>query len=589
MSFESFLEKITTFHTFDNVLVCEASFAGLRATVIQKKGDSLTIGQEVASSQFALDDAVAEVVEQIRKKGWKGEHAILVMPAVCLSVMELNVPPASKLPVSQLAETMQWEFEPAYNQHQRVMMIGHLLQMQGLLSEEDVNEIAAQQATLANAKGSAAVYKLFGELAKEIAGLKQADLANCLARQKWFQSEDDGVKCGWHVLAQHPMASDGLYRWVAAGMSQSVLREWQAVLSKHGVKLESCYPLAGGGLVQKFDVKQAERKKAQQASCLIELHQCMLAGAVISHGEPAQIQALPVGASKLLEQINELYHSLDVERQLPLKIIDSLSEQPEQTKQIADDLGNILGRSVEADFMRKDKVSIPMRNAAMHFLGVKQVGYVEAVSAHEPLPPVMQRFEVRAVLMFMAIMAVIAFCEFSFLASSFYIQSRSALIAKDVDNIRSTIKQIQEETKKVNALKADFNKKEAEKKHADTLVALVSKELPRRNQNITKLLNALQKTVTDDVVIEKVKEDTILGFKLSAWSLTEQAAQEFVKYFQIAIHEDGYKVKDMTVTEETGRLGLVGYAVTFSITQLNDDEWLLRKQTVNQPMTFLTR
>lgn len=584
MSFESFLENITIFNTIDNVLVCEASFTGLRATVIQKKGDSLTIGQEVSSKQFALDDAVTEVVEQIRKKGWKGEHAILVSPAVCLTVMELNVPPTSKLPVSQLAETVQWEFEPAYNQHQRVMMIGQLLQAQGLLNATEVHDIATQQAALSNTKGNATAYKMFGELAKDMVGLKQADLANCLARQKWFQSEDDGVKCGWHALKAHPMANDGLYRWIVSGISLSVLREWQAVLSKHGFKLEACYPLAGGGQVEKVNDKKSPLNQSKKTTCVIELHQGVLAGVVINNSEPSQIQTVPVIEHQLLEQVNELYHALDVQGQLPLRLIDTVSDQPEQTKQIADDLGHILGRKVEADFKRADKVSMAMRNAAMHFLDVKQTGYVEAVSAHEPKPPVMQRFEVRAILTVMALIAAILLSEVLLFGSAFYFKYRTALISDDVATIRSTIKRVQEEVKKVDTLKSEIKQIKAKEKHADTLITLVSDELPQRNQSLDKLFSALQKTVTDDVVIEQVTEDTILGFKLDAWSLTEQAAQEFVKYFQIAIHEDGYKVKDMTVTEETGRLGLIGYALTFTITQLDDDEWQLRKRVGNRQL-----
>ncbi len=60
---------------------------------------------------------------------------------------------------------------------------------------------------------------------------------------------------------------------------------------------------------------------------------------------------------------------------------------------------------------------------------------------------------------------------------------------------------------------------------------------------------------------------------MNAWSINEKSAQEFIKSLQIAIHPLGYKLKDITVTEQTGRLGLLGYAVNFNMTSLNDEAW----------------
>ncbi|MGJ8619822.1 MAG: hypothetical protein ACSHWN_05775 [Methylophilaceae bacterium] len=588
MSFESFLEKITTFHNIDNVLVCEASFSGLRATAVNKKGENLTTGQEVSSDQFELGDAVTELVDKARQKGWKGEHAILVTPAVSMAVLDLAIPPANKLPVQQLAETMQWEVEPAFNQHQRVMLIGQLLQFYGHLNTDELEEVLEQQATLANAKGSAAVYKVFGELAKEMFGLSQADLANCLSRQKWFVSENEGLKCGWHALNLQPMQKEAVYKWLVAGMNQGLLREWQAAFSKHAIKLEACYPLVAGGVTEKETAdKRKEPKIVDEQRLLLELHQGVIAGVVLDNGEPLQIQTMSCHASTFLSHASELYHELGAELNQSITLIDSLSANEDSAKQNITDLSNIIGREIEADYKLSAKVSIAMRNAAFHFLNVSKLGHVESVSTDEPLAPVMQRIEVRAVLAAMALIAIILLSETSLFLRQFYIEAKSASIAEDVGSIRSTIQRIKDETKKVDVLKAEIKDTEAEKKQADTLVQLVSKELPARNERLSEVLNALEKTVTEDVVIEKISEDTILGFKISAWSLSEQAAQEFVKFFQIETHAMGYQVKDMTVTEETGRLGLIGYALNFSMTRLNDKDWLIRKQLGNRPLSSL--
>lgn len=588
MSFESFLEKITTFNTIDHVLVCEASFSGLHATAVNKKGDNLTVAQEVVSTQFELSDAVADVMEQLRQKGWKGQHVVLVTPAVCLTVLDLNIPTNNKLPIIQMADSMQWEMEPAFNQHQRVMLIGQLLQFYGHLNAAELEEVLHKQTELANAKGSAAVYKVFGELAREMFGVKQADLANCLKRQKWFVSESEGVKCGWRALKHQPLQADGVYKWLVAGMNQGLLREWQATFAKYGAQLEACYPLVGSGVTPKSVGKQrVEPAVNAEQHMQLELHHGVIAGVALEHGDPRQIQTMSCSQDTLLTHAAELYQLLGADQMQSITLIDSLSTTTEQAEQHKDDLTNILGCTISKYDKPSEKVSVAMRNAALHFLNASQLGTVVSVSAHEPLPPVMQRFAVRAVLAVMALLAVIVLSETGLYISQFYIQAKSNSIAADVGKIKDSIKRIQDEIKKVDTLKAEIKQKELEKKQADTIVQLVSKELPQRNDHLLQIFKALEETVTEDLVMEKISEDTILGFKLSAWSLSEQSAQEFVKYFQIAIHPLGFQVKDMTITEETGRLGLIGYALNFSITLLNDKEWHLRKQLGNRPISSL--
>lgn len=138
MSFESFLEKVTTPPSPENVLIVKAGFNELQGIVVDKKGEKLVAGHEAKSKLFDLDEALTEVVEKVRKAGWKGQHAIMVNPAVCMTILELNIPVKNKLQPQQIGETMQWEAEPVYNQHKSLLVIGHLLQLAGHLNETQV-------------------------------------------------------------------------------------------------------------------------------------------------------------------------------------------------------------------------------------------------------------------------------------------------------------------------------------------------------------------------------------------------------------------------------------------------------------------
>jgi hypothetical protein len=120
--------------------------------------------------------------------------------------------------------------------------------------------------------------------------------------------------------------------------------------------------------------------------------------------------------------------------------------------------------------------------------------------------------------------------------------------------------------------------KQEEIKDINRSVKLISEDLPKRNQTLNNFLVELNRTVNEDVVIDRINEDTIYGFSVSAWAINEKSAQEFVKNFQIAVHDLGYKLKDITVTEQTGRLGLLGSAVNFNATTLSDEMWKNAKQ-----------
>ena len=82
-------------------------------------------------------------------------------------------------------------------------------------------------------------------------------------------------------------------------------------------------------------------------------------------------------------------------------------------------------------------------------------------------------------------------------------------------------------------------------------------------------------------MIDRIAEDPIYGFTINAWSLNEKSAQEFIKVFQVAVHPLGYKLKDITVATQTGRLGLLGYSINFNATALDEAAWNANRQIKN--------
>jgi hypothetical protein len=578
MSFESFLEKITTPASPDSVLVCEASFTGLRAFIVDKKGDKLTVSHETNSTLIDLNEAVNEVAQKVRQLGWKGQHAIVVSPAVCLTVLDLKLPAKNKLQVQQIAETIQWEFEPAFNEYKSVLTIGQVLQVQGLLNASQVDEVLQQQNAIIDSKSNTVEYKRFGELVLAAGFMKKKQLDDALIRQRWFVGEGDSMKCGWHALTWQPFAEIGDFKWLVAGVRQDLLREWQAAFSKCEVKLEAIYPVAGGvANALNDDAEDAHQGLAQSQKVLLEVHNGVMCAVAVSNDSPMKIQTMPCTADTLLGGINELLSGIGDADDVPILLIDCLSESQQASEQLTIDIQNILTRPVRRLATIPGKISLPMRNATRHFMRVKEAGHVEGVSVHEPLPAVMQRFSTRSVLATVLVFALIALAELGVFSSGLFIEHKIAAISEDVGKIRSEVKRINTKISTIKTLQQEIQKKEADKKNSTTMITLLTKELPERNQTLTLLMDKLQLSVTEDVVINSIKENTMLGFDIRAWTLSDQAAQTFVKNFQLAINSMNFSVKNLTVSEETGRLGLLGYSVNFSITQHSETEWNRRR------------
>lgn len=579
MSFESFLEKITTPASPESMLVVKADFNGLQGAVIDKKGDKLVIGHEASSVLFDLNDALAEVVAKVKQSGWKGQHAIMVSPAVCMTILDLNIPVKNKLEPRQIAETIQWELEPVYNQHKTILVVGQLLQLAGYLNAEQVAEVLQRQNELINSKASAVVYKRFGEIAIEAGFLKKKQVDDALGRQQWFMSEGDALKCGWHPLGTQLASDANEYKWITSGVSQDVLRAWQAAFSQHELKLEAMYPIAGGGVGKITDpTDKVEPVIKDSDEILLELHHGMMTASVLESEVPIQMQSMPCSDDVVLANVAELIAALGKKEDVSVSLIDGMSGTPQQAEQLEADIQTILDRTVDRVITPAGKINLSMRNAVRKFFRVKEASYVEGVSAYEPLPPVMQRFSVRTVLAGLLIIGLIALSEMGLLASNLWNEQKIAAISEDVGRIRGEVKRISKKVSTVKKLQASIQKKQTEKNNVTTMISLLTKELPERNQTLSQLMARLQETVTDDVVINSITEDTLLGFNFNAWALSDQAAQSFVKSLQLAIHPLKYRVKNLTVNENTGRLGLIGYSVNFSITQSSEAELAERRK-----------
>ncbi|MDZ4212983.1 MAG: hypothetical protein U1C59_14840 [Methylotenera sp.] len=586
MRLNDLVEKLPFLQRVNSVLVCEVDHAGLRAAVVNRHGDEVINTLEASSALPDFNAAVAEVVKHVREQGWVGKHAILLTPAVLLAMLDLPIPQKNKLAPAEVAEKIDWELEPLITQHLSTLALGRLLVALGFMTADHVDDVISQQSYSNNTHhvdpNKTYTYKRFGEVAIEMGYINQAQLQKCLDIQSWFQSTGDEVKCGWSaqgLLASDDTGSANMYQWLASGVNQSLLRQWQAAFTAHQIKLEYLYPLAGCAASMP-DLANKDLKH----QLLLEVYESVIAGVHIAGNRIVSLHIQPGTLQDTLANIAETYHSLEAAELDAVWLVDSVSNNEVEASKLHSNLEAVVSLPIKALNRPTHLVSVGMLGAARHMFKMKGAHYVAGVPVSNPQPGLLQRLEVRAFLAGLALLLTIGLAEVVLQVRQSLIESENERVSKDLKVIDDAIARVQAKVDEVKKLKGSIKDLQAEQKETQAAANLLSADLPKRNQTVISFLSALDRSISDDVVIDRIAEDPIYGFTINAWSLNDKSAQEFVKTLQVAVHPLGYKLKDVTVSSQTGRLGLMGSSVSFSATSLDDKAWATGKSSPNKAL-----
>lgn len=589
MRLNDLVENLPFLNRVNTVLVCEVGHLGLQATVVQRHGDQLTISHVAHSDALDFTTAVAEVVTQVRQQGWVGKHALLLTPAVLQSLIDLPIPPKNKLASQQITDQVRWELEPLLAQHHSTYSsIGRILVAHGYITEEQVDDVLSQQNHYAGGVDmrSAKEFsnKRFGEIVVELGYLEQGQLNKCLVKQAWLLASGDAVQCGWSAQGKSQNVEMGAtqYQWLASAVNQSLLRQWQAAFSAQNVKLEALYPLSANavGMIALED-------KSKKHQLMIEIHDHLLTGQHLIGQQLCQLHTLPNKPGQTLDSCNEIYQLLANSEIDTIWLADSSSRNEMEASQLLKNLSQVLMQPVKSVDKPSETISAGTLGVARHFMNMQGSSAIAGVPVEEPLPPLLQRTEIRAMLASMGLLLGLGAAELFLQVRHSLIDYENEKISVDLKKIETAISRVQVKADTVKKLKEEIKNNQEDKKEISAALDLLSKDLPKRNQTVHGFLNELGKAVSDDVVIDRIAEDPVFGFAVSAWALNEKSAQEFINLFQLAVHPLGFRLKDITVASQTGRLGLLGYSINFNATMLTDEVWSTAKQSTNQANPLL--
>lgn len=596
---------IRSFGKPSSLLVCEADGLSLRGAVLTRTGGEVTVQYSAQSKLPGMEEAVNEVVEQLRARGWRGRKAVLLTPSVVPSLLELPVDPAKPRPVEQMEELVRWEMEPLLMQHASNWSIGRILVGMGYLTEEQMRGVAEAQQGRGRPDNSVEVYtyRRFGDFAVELGYVTRQQVDECLVREEWLKAEGEDLACGW--LPQDATQGDGYgHRWIGCAVSRTLMTRWVSVFAENKVKLQAMYPLAacaaaslGSGNTQEPHTATAAgtngvasfHMQSESLWMMLESHDSLVTATSMQRDTASGFHMQPSSPAGSLEACLEAYHALTPPEPGALWLASASTD--ESTGALAAQLREVLGRDVcvlpALEGEGGGIVTPSMLGAAHHAMGLSSAGLCCDVPVGGPRKPPMQRVEIRAVVAGLVLAVLIGGAELALQVRQDLALEKKARIDKEAAALDASIASINAETDRIKKLQDRLKAKRDEISLAEARMKFFGQELPQRAALAQSLLAMLEQSVTEEVVIDRIEEIVVSptaarpasrpvtsggatppppgGFRLNAWALNETAAQQFVQAVKGAMRPWGMDVVEVAVIAQTGRLGLHGNAVTLRI------------------------
>lgn len=572
------------------LLVCETDGFSLRGSVLVRNGNSITVSHHAYAETADMSEAVVDVVNQIKAKGWHGGNAILLSPAVLSTLLELPVNPKKPRSIDQMMELIRWEVEPLLMQHTTRWSVGHLLVGQGYMTAEQAEAVMDLQQGKANQAGGVELaekfsFRRFGDLAEELGYVRRSQLSSCLAGQEWLKSDDELIECGWS--GQGEVADvPGMFNWLVTSVNQGLLQRWTDVFAKQGVNLKAMYPLMG--------CSACLVTEKNTDAVLIEARNGLAFAMSLKQGKVAAQHNHIDHEANAFHSIIESYHALSPASNDSVWLASYIAH----SNSILTDVKAAIETEVFSIDMAPigDLASAGMVGAARQQWKLSGSERSVSVRLGGPLPPLMQRLEVRAITLVASLLLLILISELGLMWHRDQVETAKADVDQRWQSIDSAIKQIDYKISQIEKNKKELVEQEKAQHRISSLVDFYTSDLPERRALIKGMLGILQSSTPDDVVIisldefgkrvpvqnapivpdsKKDKRLEVENFNIQAWALSEAGAQSYIQQIKDALQPWGMEVRDTVVQVGIGPLNMDGFTVAFRMVKLVEPDSLI--------------
>ena len=525
---------------------------------------------QAASSSSAIDTntAIADILQQIKAQGINKppKQAILLSNSAISAVIHLPVSPEKPRTPEQMRELVRWELEPLFAHQNERWQLGALLMGRGYLTSEQRSEIMSEVLSR-NVAANNRMSVRFGEMAQKLDYATRAQVEECLSLQESLVQYDDDIECGWAPLRKPD--NDDLddeqprFPWLATGMADGQRRTWVNACRKNDLflgwiypSLGAAFPLASKGLnrdVMLLDIQQEQfalLRGGREGLQTLRIESCR-------DGKPTSDQIIGLCTEELVPDLEHII--LNAPRSLFETTAQPLANAAQ--KEVIPFSDEVLGDGY-SQFGISTVQAAGLLTVADHALGRTRPDTHARIQAQPPKPPLWKRKEIYPYAAAAMVLFGLLINDLSMRYSKISNQHRLEQLETEFSQKMRIKKAAMDNTSKAQNLSskvADIKKRlEETSKEYQALNRLVD-----RQQLIPGLLNSLQKSITDEVVIDQVsqKPQQENHFYISGWALSDTAAQLFVNNLGRDMKPWKIRVQDSRVQSKQVRMGLRGYKV----------------------------
>lgn len=566
------------------------SFDGyvLHGAVVDKPGDNPVIAAIGHSANLNRQNAIGEVLKQLKNAGIKKipKIAVLATPEAITGIVDIPVDPEKPKANAQMQELVRWEIEPQISEYVQKWSMENFLLHLGYLSNEDAQAVHAE---LLQRRGTGRQLIRFEEVAVDMNYLNRDQLNQAFVAQERMMALEGDMHCAWspqsYRINDYDEEKENL--WYATALPDAIRHQWFQFFAKHKISLKHIYPLAGLSQAA-IPAQHAEHQQQGEEYLLLELYKERLIGfyfngnALVDTRQwgiaPGQIGDIAVDALLTMQRPSTKQIYCTAYGGDSLALAELLSDEAKMHVQ-ALPIPDVADRALHHSGDSLPNYWIALAN---DFSGEKTArNIILPLSAADPKPAMWKNPDFWRVAVPVLIVLAIGLNEA-------YMQYRlktakETLTGTKVEREKVAQEQ-QQNTQLSNLVQEERVKYQRLSKEIKKIAPMLRQEelLFRRNSNITNVLETLSGSVNPEVVIDRMVEPSrsygkIQSFYLEGWAVSNTAAQRFSETLERNISTQGFTTRSVNISSAYGRHGKNGFGISL---------WLIGNNKKLQPSPF---
>ncbi|MDR0701079.1 MAG: hypothetical protein LBF61_01500 [Azoarcus sp.] len=544
---------------------------GLSATVAWRQGGGWRFSEEVSSRLADFTLALDEVLARLKAIGARPpRRAYLAARFIVPARVDLPLNPEKPRPFLQMRELVRAEMEPAVSEAGALWTIGAVLAARGLIGPQERERIVLELA-LRREQSNVPVY--FGQMACDLGLIGKEDLQAALRLQEILQTLESSLACGWTGYAAEPGEPPV---WLASASGLGLWSRFQTACRRRRLKLLGGLPLAWSMSEATGDaVHRAPRAAVEEEGWTDTRKYSRIALEIHAEDVAAVLRHRGRVVSARVE--GRMERALAVDWLLRL-VVDWRASGVGALEVVCSAPGDeVAMKALLEDFSRQWGQAVPLRDAQAARRGLLEYMAAQYRARVDPLPlirfgeppkPLWRRAGFWHLLVPLLVVGACVGLEMRQRAEIKAIQMRFAMAELEMQRQKNMS---QVEARAALAARQERVELEAARKKVAQLLPEIERlqTVESMTDRLPRLLNALAASISDDLVLEVVRNSRASGnvedVMVIGWTDNDSSAQAFA----LRVHEVlaavglGYSVAQTDVRAGTGREGRSGYFVSF--------------------------